>query len=435
MPRLEHSMKTLTPNGYRPRLIEKRLDFLLEAFGCVEIHGPKWCGKTWTAMSRAASVTKLDDPSERNAAELDPKLALLGETPHLVDEWQEVPEVWDAARRYVDDSGNRKGSLLLTGSTALKESERGKVRHTGTGRIARLTMRPMSLFESGESSGKVSLLALLDGKKVEPARSETGLEDVARWCVRGGWPANLDLSDRAAAETSSQYIKSVLDVNVIEERRSSETALALLRALALNESQAATYKTLAKDMAYGESGPDTKTIASYLDLFDRLGLTEELYGWEPPMRAKARVRVKPKRYFCDPSLAAALLNSTCDKLLKDTQTLGLLFENLIIRDLRVFLSSYEGLDNNIYYYRDDKGLEVDVIIEHDGKWAGIEVKLSDTKADEAATNLLNLREKVLSNPSSRIAEPAFLAVIVGRGSLAYTRNDDVMVIPAAALGA
>ena len=188
-------------------------------------------------------------------------------------------------------------------------------------------------------------------------------------------------------------------------------------------------------MAYGESGPDTKTIASYLDLFDRLGLTEELYGWEPPMRAKARVRVKPKRYFCDPSLAAALLNSTCDKLLKDTQTLGLLFENLIIRDLRVFLSSYEGLDNNIYYYRDDKGLEVDVIIEHDGKWAGIEVKLSDTKADEAATNLLNLREKVLSNPSSRIAEPAFLAVIVGRGSLAYTRNDDVMVIPAAALGA
>ena len=297
--------KTLTPEGYKPRLIERRLDALMGAFGCVEVNGPKWCGKTWTAMSRSASMTKLDDPAQREAAELDPTLALLGNPPHLVDEWQEVPEVWDAARRFVDESGNKRGILLFTGSTALKKDERQKVRHSGTGRIARLSMRPMALCESGEGEAMVSLSSLLNGEAVVPARKESGLLDVARWCCRGGWPANLGLSDEAAGETASQYIQSVLDVNVIEEGRSPAIALALMRALALNESQAVTYKTLAKDMSNGEAVPTDETIASYLELFDRLNITEELRGWSPPMRGKARARVKPKRYFCDPSLAAA----------------------------------------------------------------------------------------------------------------------------------
>lgn len=428
------SKATLTPSGYRPRLIEERLDALLDSFGCVEITGPKWCGKTWTAMTRAASMTRLDEPAQRAAAELDPSLALVGETPHLVDEWQEVPEVWDAARRYVDSSGNERGRLLLTGSTSLAKDERGKVRHSGTGRIARLSMRPMTLCELGESSAQVSLKALLDGEPCPHASSNAGLEDVARWCCRGGWPANLDLSDAAAAETALQYIQSVLDVNVVNERRSPATALALLRALALNESQAVTYKTLAKDMGSG-SDPDVDTIAAYLELFSRLKLTEDLCGWEPPMRSKARVRVKPKRYFCDPSLAAALLGATPQRLLTDTQTLGMLFENLVLRDLRVFLSTYAGLGNGVFYYRDDAGLEVDAIIEHAGRWAGIEVKLSDSKADEGAQSLLALREKLLSNPAARNAAPAFLAVVVGRGSIAYTRDDGVMVIPVATLTA
>ncbi len=427
--------KNLTPEGYRPRLIEKRLDSLMESFGCVEINGPKWCGKTWTARTRCASMTKLDDPAERNAAEMDPSLALMGETPHLVDEWQEVPEVWDAARRFVDESGNRRGSLLLTGSTALKASERDKVRHSGTGRIARLSMRPMALCESGEGEAKVSLRALLDGEGFRPAQKETGLVDVARWCCRGGWPANIGLSDEAAAETAAQYIQSVLDVNVIEEGRSSETALALLRALAMNVSQAVTYKTLAKDAPGRGSGPDVDTVAAYLDMFDRFKLTEGLRGWEPPMRSKARVRVKPKRYFCDPSLAAALIGATPEKLLRDTQTLGMLFENLVIRDLRVFLSTYAGLGNEVFYYRDDQGLEVDAIIESGGSWAGIEVKLSDTKADEGAANLKKLRDKMTANPAARNAEPVFLAVVVGRGKLAYKRDDGVFVIPVALLGA
>lgn len=429
------SAKSLTPKGYKPRLIEGRLDALMESFGCVEINGPKWCGKTWTARTRCASMTKLDEPAEREAAQMDPSLALMGDTPHLVDEWQEVPEVWDAARRFVDDSGNQRGALLLTGSTALKAGEREKVRHSGTGRIARLPMRPMALCESGEGEAKVSLRALLSGEELRPARKETGLADVARWCCRGGWPANIGLSDEAAAETASQYIQSVLDVNVIEDGRSPEMALALLRAMAMNISQAVTYKTLIKDASDGVSGPDVDTVAAYLDLFDRLKLTEGLHGWEPPMRSKARVRVKPKRYFCDPSLAAALLGATPQKLLRDTQTLGMLFENLVIRDLHVFLSTYSGLGNELHYYRDDQGLEVDAIIEYGGLWGGVEVKLSDTKADEGAASLKKLRDKMTANPAARNAEPAFLAVVVGRGNLAYTRDDGVMVIPAALLGA
>lgn len=425
----------LTPNGYKPRLIEDRLDSLMAAFGCVEITGPKWCGKTWTARSRAASMTKLDEATEREAAELDPSLALLGATPHLVDEWQEVPAVWDAARRYVDDSGNKRGSLILTGSTSLKKDLRSEVRHSGTGRIARLSMRPMSLYESGDSDGSVSLKALLDGAPLQPARAEASVEDVARWCVRGGWPANLGLSDDAAAETAAQYIQSVLDVNVIDEGRSPETAQALMRALAMNASQAATYKTLAKDAARGGKPVTEDTVVAYLDLFDRLKLTEQLGGWEPPVRSKARVRVKPKRYFCDPSLAAALLGASTQSLLHDTQTLGLLFENLVLRDLRVFLSTYAGLGNAVHYYRDENGLEVDAILEHGGRWAGVEIKLSDTKADDGAEALLSLRKKMLANEASQSLEPAFLAVIVGRGNLAYTRKDGVMVIPAATLTA
>lgn len=431
---MEPSSK-LVPEGYRPRLIEGRLDALMASFGCVEITGPKWCGKTWTALTRSSSVTRLDDPSERDAAETDPSLALLGDEPHLVDEWQEVPEVWDAVRRAVDAEGKRRGRFILTGSTSLPKGERNRVRHSGTGRIARITMRPMSLVEAGESSGEISLGALLDGEPLKPARRETTVADVSRWCCRGGWPANLGVPDEAAYETGGQYLQSVLDVNVIDERRSPETALSLMRALAMNESQAVTHRVLARDASHGETGVSDDTIAAYLGLFSRLKLIEELRGWEPPMRSKSRVRVKPKRYFCDPSLAAALLGATPTRLLRDTQTLGLLFENLIVRDLRVFLSTYGGMGNEVWYYRDDKGLEVDAIVERGVTWGAIEVKLSDTKVDEAADNLLRLREKLRANEAARTVEPAFLAVVVGRGSLAYQRSDGVLVIPAATLGA
>ncbi len=424
----------LVPEGYKPRMIEDRLDALLRAFGCVEINGPKWCGKTWTAMTRAASMTQLDDPSERRAAEMDPALALAGRTPHLVDEWQEVPEVWDAVRRQVDATGNKRGQFLLTGSTTLAKEKRSSIRHSGAGRIARLTMAPMALCESGASTASVSLKELFEGKPVEPVRADTTLADVIRWCCRGGWPANLGLPDEVAFEMVRQHIASVLDINVLEEGRSPDRALSLMKALAANEGRSVTYKTLKQDMAVQGAVAGTDTIASYLELFDRMHLTQELQGWAPPMRSRMRVRLKPKRYFCDPSLPAALLGATPDALLQDMQTLGLLFENLVMRDLKAFLSTYAGLGNELHYYRDEHGLEVDAILEHAGRWAGIEIKLSDTKADEAAESLKRLHSKVASNTAQKNSEPAFLAVVVGRGKLAYTRDDGIHVIPAAVLG-
>ncbi len=426
---------TLTPMGYIPRLVEERLDALMRAFGCVEIAGAKWSGKTWTALSRCTSVTKLDLPTEREAALVQPSLALVGPTPHLVDEWQEVPEVWDAARRYVDDASGERGLLVLTGSSALGKQAREKIRHSGTGRIARLVMRPMSLAESGDSEACVSLRSLFETGHIEPVRRETDVNAVARWCCRGGWPANIGLDDEIAYETSAEYIDSVLRTNIEDGGKSPETALSLLRALAFNESQAATYRTLRKDAGFDEGGFDDGTIASYIDLFKRLYLIEELAGWEPPMRAKARVRVRPKRMFVDPSLAAALLAATPSKLIHDMQTLGILFENLVIRDLRIYLSTLGGIGDAIHYYHDDKGLEVDAIIEHAGLWAGIEVKLGEAKIDDAARNLLKVKEKVLANPAAQNDPPAFLAVIVGVGSLAYTRDDGVHVIPISCLGA
>lgn len=421
----------LTPDGYLPRLTDARLDMLMGAFGCVEITGPKWCGKTWSALSRAASVTELDKGEQRQMAEVDPSLALLGDAPHLVDEWQEVPAVWDAARRFVDDSAAKTGRLLLTGSTQLEPARRGEVHHSGAGRIARLRMRTMTLAELGESTAEVSLRGLFEGS-FSPATSPTSVADVARWCCRGGWPAALGAPDVVAFEMASQYIQAVLDDNVMQEGLSADTALAVLRSLALNSSRAATKRTLIRDM--GARGVSVDTLTSYVGLFERLYLVEELAGWEPPLRAKARVRVSPKRYFTDPSLAAALLGATPERLVRDTQTLGDLFESLVLRDLRVFLSTYPGLGNSVHYYRDDKGLEVDVVLEHGGRWAAVEVKLSDTKADAAARNLLRLRSKLCANAAAQVEPPAFLAVVVGRGSVAYQREDGVFVIPMATLG-
>lgn len=423
---------TLVPNGYRPRLVEGRLDALMHAFGCVEIIGPKWCGKTWMALSRARSVTRLDQEMDRSAAEVDPNLALLGDTPHLVDEWQEVPGIWDAARHQIDGHGSQRGLFLFTGSVALTKAKLAEVHHSGAGRIARIRMRPLSLFESGESDGTESLSALFAGKDPVPTRHETSIQEVVEWCCRGGWPATLGLDLDAAMETPSQYIQATLDVNVMDEGRSPQTALSLMRALALNASRAATHKTLRADMGPEPPASDL-TLTSYLEMLNNLFLIEDLPGWAPATRAKERVRTKPKRYFSDPSLAAALLGATPEGLLRDMQTLGDLFENLCVRDLGTYLSTYPGLGNRMSYYRDDKGLEVDIVLEKGTAWAGIEVKLSEAKVDQAAENLLRLREKITRNKAARVPEPAFLAVVVGAGNLAYRRPDGVFVLPIATL--
>ena len=428
-------MSDLKKAEYRPRVADRRLEKLLRAFGAVEIVGPKWCGKTWTALAHASSVDRLDDSATYDAASNDPNLVLMGEEPHLVDEWQEVPAVWDAARRHVDDNANRKGQLILTGSSQPKETE--KIHHSGTGRIARLHMRPMSLAESGESTGSVSLGKLFEGE-FEPSRNKTGIMDVARWCCRGGWPSNLDVEDEFALETSAEYVRSILDVNIPKLGLNPEIMRVLMKALAMNVAQAPTYETLMKDMSYGDEGVSISapTLKRYVDELKSLYLIDDLEGWEPSLRAKSRVRTKPKRYFVDPSLPSALLGATPAVLARDTQTLGDLFETLVIRDLRVYLESMGGT-NRIAYYRDEKGLEVDVILELvDGRWAAVEIKLSDLKVMEKNVDKLHaFKEKVCGNPLSQVREPEFMAFIVGRGDIAYRRDDGILVLPIATLGA
>lgn len=428
-------MSGLKMAEYRPRIADRRLEKLLRAFGAVEIVGPKWCGKTWTALAHASSVDRLDDPATYDAASNDPNLVLMGEEPHLVDEWQEVPAVWDAARRHVDDNANRKGQLILTGSSQPKETE--KIHHSGTGRIARLHMRPMSLAESDESTGSVSLGKLFEGE-FAPSRNKTGIMDVARWCCRGGWPSNLDVEDEFALETPAEYVRSILDVNIPKLGFNQEIMRPLMKALAMNVAQAPTYETLMKDMSYGDEGVSISapTLKRYMDELKSLYLIDDLEGWEPSLRAKSRVRTKPKRYFVDPSLPSALLGATPAVLARDTQTLGDLFETLVIRDLRVYLESMGGA-NRIAYYRDEKGLEVDVILELvDGRWAAVEIKLSDLKVTEKNVDKLHaFKEKVCGNPLSQVREPEFMAFIVGRGDIAYRRDDGILVLPIATLGA
>ncbi len=426
----------LRPRGYMPRLIDGRLDALLRAFGAVEIEGPKWCGKTWMALSRANSVINLIDQAPRMATRLDPALALVGEEPHLIDEWQEVPEVWDAVRSEVDAGGGACGRYLLTGSHALKRAERERVHHSGAGRIGRLRLDTMTLAELGESDASISLSALFHGEPYTSRLCSVDMTTVARWCCRGGWPGSRNASDEMARDRAMQYVRSVLDANVADEGLSPQVAERVLRSLAFNVGQPATRTTLLKDAGYENPTPaQANMLDGYLDLFRRLFLVDEIGGWEPPLRAKNRVRVKPKRYFADPSLAAALLRASPDGLVFDTQTLGMLFENLVIHDLAVFAETYGNLGSRLYYYRDDKGLEVDAILERGTQWAALEIKLSDVKVDEAAANLLRLAAKVTANPAARNAGPAFLAVVTGRSTMAYRRPDGIYVIPAAMMTA
>ena len=433
--------KTLKPDGYLPRLVDTRLDFLLNAFGAVEITGSKWCGKTWTSLAHARSVTRLDDSLVLARAVEAPETALAGQAPHLIDEWQELPSIWDEVRRMIDERANIPGQFILTGSTRLKiendkSNPRREVHHSGAGRIKRLSMWPMTLAEEGLSNGTVSLGDLFSGT-FGNAECNTRLDDVAEWCCRGGWPANVGKPYEAAAETAASHLESLYDVSIPRMKLNPSTASKLVTALALNLAQPATLPTLAKDMGCGDTGNSVarSTIERYLDVLRRLFIIHNVHGWNAPLRSKARGRVKPKRYFVDPSIAAAALHATPPRLMDDMQTLGNLFETLVIRDLCAFISTYPGIGNEVRYYRDQFGLEVDAIVERDGEWAGIEIKLSEAKADAAADSLLRLRAKALENPMARVGEPAFLAVIVGVGDTAYQRKDGVYVIPVATLTA
>ena len=424
--------KLMNKEKYIPRIVDAAVERYLATMGAVCIEGPKWCGKTWTSSYHSNSEFLVGNPDNnfqnRALAEMSPALVLEGETPRLIDEWQEVPPLWDAVRYTVDQRG-KKGQFILTGSATPK---RKGVLHSGAGRIGKLRMRPMSLYESGDSSGKVSLHELCEGKLTPAITGEVDLRTLARLTVRGGWPGNLDIDDADISLLPGEYLDAVIDddVNRVDEtRRDSRKVRLLLRSLARNESTTATNRTLKNDIKeIDDEDIDVETVATYLDIFNRLFLTDNQQPYSTKLRSSVRVKQAEKRHFCDPSLACALLKVTPERLIGDLATFGFLFEALCERDLKIYAESFGA---TLYHYQDYAGNEIDAIIElPDGSWCGIEIKLGANKIEEAAKNLIHIRDESVKDEGKA---PSALIVLCGLSNAAYQRPDGVYVVPLTAL--
>lgn len=417
---------------YRPRLIDNIIDSYLKAFGAVCVEGPKWCGKTWTSSYHCQSEIMLGNPDgnfqNRQLAQMSPSLVLEGETPRLIDEWQEVPQLWDAVRYKVDQNGN-KGQFILTGSAT--PNHKG-ILHSGAGRIAKLRMRPMSLFESGNSSGDISLRDICEGRIEPKMLGEVDLRKLIDFIIRGGWPANQETTLKQAAYLPIQYIRAVLDDDVYRidnVKRDKHKMELLLRSLARNEATTVTNKKLKNDIKeIDDEDIDVETVSAYLDVFQRLFLTDNQKPFEAKLRSSIRIKQAEKRHLSDPSLAAALLNATPEMLLNDLNTLGFLFEALCERDLKIYAESF---DAELYHYQDYNNNEMDAVIAMpDGKWCGFEIKLGANQIDMAAENLIKIKNEIKA--SGGIA-PDSLCVICGLSNAAYQRPDGVFVVPITAL--
>jgi len=412
---------------YAPRLVDRELRDRLKTAGAVLIEGPKACGKTETARQAAASEVLLDvDERARAAAALDPSLILAGDTPRLIDEWQVEPRVWNHVRRAVDDR-REPGQFILAGSAVPADDA---TRHSGAGRFSRLRMRPMSLFESGLSDGSISLRDLMDKGNASSSNS-VGLPQIAEAVARGGWPALQEIPVEAAMEGVADYLEEVsrTDINRIDGvHRDPGRVHRLLRSLGRNVATYVTTTTLAADSAGGDEPLKRQTVAEYMAALGRLFVIEEQLPWEPHLRSRSILRKSPKRHFVDPSLAAAALRAGPAALLRDLNLFGFLFESLVIRDLRVYSQPMRG---EVRQFRDNKGLEIDAIVESDTGWAAFEVKLGAPEAiEEAAASLLKFAREI---DTKRSGKPAALGVIVA-GGYGYTRDDGVQVIPITALG-
>ena len=419
--------------GYRPRIIDNKIEEYLGVFGALCIEGPKWCGKTWTSSFHSRSEIYLGDPAgnfqNRNLAELSPDLVLQGETPRLIDEWQEVPPLWDAVRFHVDQS-SEKGLFILTGSST--PNHKG-ILHSGAGRIARIRMRPMSLYESGNSNGMVSLGDLCADRMESVMTGEVRLTDLIGYILRGGWPASLGLSIKEASLLPQQYLDAIVDDDVYRidgVKRDTTKIRLLLRSLARNESTTATNRSLKNDVKEKDDEDiDVDTIASYLDIFSRLFLIENQQPFSSKIRSSVRVKQAEKRHFADPSLAAALLGATEEKLLGDLNTLGFLFEALCERDLRIYTDAFGG---QLYHYQDYQNREVDAVIQlPGGEWCAFEIKLGANQIDEAAAVLVKLKNDIAKEPGG--IPPKVLCVVCGMSNAAYKRADGVYVVPITAL--
>ena len=428
----------IRPSSYRPRIVDAQIERYLRIFGAIEITGTKWCGKTWSARAHSASITYVDRGSNLAAAAADPSLMLIGDRPHVIDEWQLAPAIWDEVRHGVDDDPSEKGRYILTGSSTPMHGDRPH--HSGAGRIGRIRMNPMTLAEQGLSSGRTSLERLFNHEftaSKSPIDTATLMESICR----GGWPETTDMPVADAQTIIREYTRLTLTESVPTLGKSTDTARRLLASLARNLSQAVTFRTLRRDMYGAEDDPGDfiteRTVSEYVAMFESMFMIDPVPGWAPAARDPRRVQTKPRRYFADPSIAASALGMNPAALIGDWQTFGLLFENLCVRDLLVYARALPDIGMEpVRYYHDDSGLECDVIIElADGRWAGIEIKASEDKAPDAAANLSRMRAKLTANPAARTRDPEFLAVLVGIGEFAYRRDDGIYVIPIGTLGA
>ena len=418
---------------YLPRIIDSMVQDYLEAFGAVCIEGPKGCGKTWTADNHSRSRFLVGDPSgsfqNRRLAELSPGLILEGDAPRLIDEWQEVPLLWDAVRQKVDQSP-AKGQLVLTGSFTPRHKG---ILHSGAGRIAKLRMRPMSLFESGDSSGKVSLQDLCQGHAEPCLTGEADLRHLAELILRGGWPGSLGLPFGKAVLLPLAYLSALVDEDIFRidgVKRNTAKMRSLLRSLARNESLAATISALRYDIWYvDEEDIDIETVKEYLAVFERLYITDNQLPFAECVSSSVRIKKAVKRHFADPSIACALLNTTVESLIGDIITFDRLFEALCERDLKIYAESFGG---SLYHYRDYKGREVDAVIAlPDGQWCAFEIRLGTGQIDAAARSLLKLQKSLQQDEKGK--PMSVMCVICGMVNAACQRPDGVFVVPITAL--
>ncbi len=417
--------------GYLPRIVDEYFRSRLSSAGALLIEGPKWCGKTTTAEQLCSSSLFMQDPDERESnfyyASKKPSKLLEGERPRLIDEWQVAPVLWDAVRFAVDREKGR-GLFVLTGSAVpnLGKEEEQKM-HSGTGRISRVRMHTMSLFESGDSDGSVSLSGLFEGKTDYFARSDLTLERVAFLACRGGWPAAVGMEDRHSLRTAKDYVESVSTSDISRAdgvMRDQYVAKALLASLARNVCTLAETTAIAEDL---RSLATRKTVSEYIAALRKIFVCDDIPAWRPSLMSKARLRTSSKRCFSDPSIAAAALNAGPESLLKDHPAFGSIFESLCVRDMRAYMQPLEG---SVMHYHDNTGLEADMILAlDDGRWAAIEVKLHSGE-DQAAENLIRIKNKTRTTDGT---EPSFLAVVTATGMF-RVRDDGVLVIPIGCLG-
>lgn len=426
----------MTDEKYLPRIADKILEQRLEAFGAVQITGPKWCGKTTTAERHSRSVIKLQDPDRRDgylaAAATKPSILLKGNTPRLIDEWQVAPVIWDAVRHAVDER-QAKGQFILTGSTVADDSE---IMHSGTGRISRMQMAPMSLFESGESNGSVSLTRLFDNSEydIDGMQSQLGVEDLIFAACRGGWPSSLDVtSEKARLMIARDYVKIICssDISRLDGvRRNPTLAMLILRSYARNVCTLAKKSSMLADVNAEMKDVSMTTFDDYIGAFERLFVIEDIEAWSPSIRSRTSIRTGKKRCFSDPSIAVAALGATPSSLELDMRTFGFIFEVLCFRDLKAYSQAMGG---RLSYYHDRYGLEADAVLHlDDGRYALVECKLGSREIDDGAAHLLEIKrlinEKNKAEGHIALRIPDLLIVLTG-GELAYTRPDGINVVP------